>query len=647
MSASLTESLLLAGRWAPSRVLFGPQETNLGNGRAFSERHAAYYARRARGGAGVIVLETASVHDSDWPYECAPLAAEAGPGWRMVAEACRPYASLVLAGLGHTGSQGSSAYSQAALWAPSRVADVTSRELPAEMTAIQIGAVVESFVSAAVRAVESDLAGVEIDAGQSSLLRQFCSGLTNERSDRFGTDRSALLIETLRAVRDTLGRESIIGLRLSCDELAPWAGITADSAVDLAVAASEFVDYLVPVRGAPMSASAYRPDGHTEPGFNRDMCSRMRAAVDGRALVVLQGSVADAGMAQEALDDATADLVEMTRAQIAEPDLVALVRAGQSRSVRPCTLCNQFCRVRDPWNPVVSCVGEPHAGHESEPEYAQTVLGAPTGGRTGLAPGTEITVVGAGPGGLEAARVLAAQGHRVTVLEQAERSGGMLRTVAKLPGQERFGLLADWLEAEVLRLGVHIEFGRRVSEAELDGRMILATGSVAGPRHYTADCPVIEACDLLVGDVEHLVPDGPVVITDTLGDGTGVGIAELLAATGRPVTLVTPDPVAGAKTARTGDLADANGRLQRAGVQTAKSSALVSVADGVAVVRHLLTDTCGDVKCTAVVHNGYRRPHVLAPALPSVGDCVAPRTVHHAILEGRRAALALASAGVR
>jgi len=138
----LTDPITLAGRTAPSRVVFGPHETNLGRRRGLSEAHVAYYARRARGGAGIVVTETASVHDSDWPYERAPLAADCLEGWREVAEACHACGSLVLAGLGHTGLQGSSAFSQAALWGPSRFADAGSREVPMQMEQSEIDAVV-------------------------------------------------------------------------------------------------------------------------------------------------------------------------------------------------------------------------------------------------------------------------------------------------------------------------------------------------------------------------------------------------------------------------------------------------------------------------------------------------------------------------
>src|SRR5450631_1851168 len=140
---------MVAGRTAPSRVVFGPHETNLARRRELSDRHVAYYGARAAGGAGIVVTETASVHPSDWPYERAPLAEMCGPGWSVVAEACRPYGTVVLAGLGHSGSQGSSAHSQSAMWAPSPVADVVTREMPVEMEQADIDELVAGFAAAA------------------------------------------------------------------------------------------------------------------------------------------------------------------------------------------------------------------------------------------------------------------------------------------------------------------------------------------------------------------------------------------------------------------------------------------------------------------------------------------------------------------
>ncbi|NIH88042.1 mycofactocin system FadH/OYE family oxidoreductase 1 [Amycolatopsis granulosa] len=604
----LTGPVRVGGRTAPSRVLFGPHETNLARGRALADRHVAYYRRRAEGGAGIVVTETAGVHDSDWPCERAPLAAACGPGWRSVVDACRPHGTLVVASLGHAGGQGSSAYHQSALWAPSRVPDPVSRELPMEMEEPEITTLIAGFRDSAALAAESGVDGVEIDAGQYSLVRQFCSGLTNHRRDAYG-DRGRLLREVLAAVRAAIG-DRILGLRLACDEGAPWAGITPEQAAALVHDVAGLLDYLVPVRGSAFADS--RPDLRTEPGFNAGLCRSLAGSVT----TVLQGSVVDPARAEQALE--YAGLVEMTRALIADPDLVRQVRIG--RTPRPCVLCNQMCRVRDPRNPVVSCIGEPRSGHETEDP-----LGGPGSGA--------VLVAGGGPAGLEAARVLALRGFDVELTERDDRLGGMVRIAARVAGRERLGRLVDWLEAEVRRLGVRVSTG--VETREPDGRpVIVATGSTAGPRDYAVEGgAVLDVVTVLAGAA---LPDGPVVVHDPVGDWVGAGVAELLAGR-RAVAIVSPDPVIAA---RTGDLAGVNTRLQRAGVTLVKRSRPRVVRRDHVVAEDVHTGAVRELPCAVLVHCGHRWPD---PALPgvAVGDAVAPRTIHEAVLEGRRAAVAL------
>jgi 2,4-dienoyl-CoA reductase-like NADH-dependent reductase (Old Yellow Enzyme family) len=127
----LLQPLTIGTRSSKNSLMFGPHATNLGDDlRGLSPRHVAYYERRAMGGCGIIVVEGASVHDSDWPYERAPLATQCATGWTAISEACHARGSLVIASLDHAGGQGSSAYSQLPLWAPSRVPEVNSREVP-------------------------------------------------------------------------------------------------------------------------------------------------------------------------------------------------------------------------------------------------------------------------------------------------------------------------------------------------------------------------------------------------------------------------------------------------------------------------------------------------------------------------------------
>ncbi len=650
MSTALTDPVDLGPRRAPCRVIFGPHETNLSRNRGISARHVAYYARRAAGGCGVIVTETASMHPSDWPYERAPLAADCGPGWAQVVAACRAHGALVLAGLGHAGMQGSSAFSQSALWAPSRVPDASSRELPMEMADTEIDAVVDGFAAAAALAAGADLDGVEINAGQHSLLRQFHSGLTNQRGDDYGQDRLLLTERVLRAARGAVGGGRVLGLRLCCDEFAPWAGVTPDVAAEQAARLAELADYLVVVRGSIYSVPATRPDLHTAAGSGAELCRQIRAAVAGAVPVVLQGSVVDLGQAQWALDDGVADLAEMTRAQIADPDLVARCRSGEAERVRPCVLCNQACMVRDNRNPVITCIVEPRSGHELDD--------ADTAGAD--QPRHSVLVVGGGPAGMEAARVLALRGNLVRLAERGPALGGMLASAAQVHGRQRLGVAVDWWQRELRRLEVAVSLGHAVTAAELDDalasgvRVVLATGSVPGPREYhvAVGAHVVEAADL-VGLVNSGAldrwPAGRAVVFDPIGGPIGVGVAELLAANGRPTSIVTQDQIAGTQLALTGDLADANSRLQRVGVARELRSLLRTITGDHVLLEDRWTGEQRTVGCAFVVHCGHRLPeqtlYLHRPGTPRAGDCVAPRTVLEAVLEARRVALAVGAAG--
>ena len=653
---SLGDPVAVGPRTAPSRLLFGPHETNLADGRALSDRHVAYYARRAAGGAGVVVTETASVTPDDWPYERAPLASLAGPGWESVARACAPWSTLVLAGLGHAGGQGSSAYSQEVMWAPSPVADVVSREPPAALDQAGMDEIVAAFGRAAGLAVRSGLAGVEIDGGAWSLVRQFHSGLTNLRGDAYGEDRLRFTRTVVAEVRRAVGPTGVVALRLSCDELAPWAGVTPEHAAGFVAELAGTVDLLTVVRGGPYSTGAYRPDAHVGAGFNRELCRRMRAAADGRLPVVLQGSVVDPGMAAAALSDGVCDLVEMTRALIADADLLSRVRAGRPDTVRPCILCNQACRVRDNRNPIVSCVVDPASGHETEEPYG--VPGADTaataGGQTAASRGAPaVLIIGGGPAGMECARVLALGGRPVRIVERSSALGGALAAAAVGPGRETLRRATDWLASEIGRLGVNVELDTAAgadmirTARERGEEVVLATGSrVETTRYADSGLPVLDALSVLA-DPSRL-PDGPVVVADTVGDTVGVNLAEWLAtAHGRQVTLVCPDPVAGTQLSRTGDLADANGRLQRAGVTRQLRSLIRRIGpDGVAV-EDCWTAAPTLVPAASVVDCGHRLPEesiyleVADPTIPRAGDCVAPRTLLEAVLEGRRVAFRL------
>ncbi|MBK8174720.1 MAG: NAD(P)-binding protein [Rhodospirillales bacterium] len=645
-AASLFTPLILGRRTAPSRIVFGTHQTNFATHNRFEKRHATYYAARAAGGTGVIVLEGSVVHPSDRPYEYAIFGydKEVVDGYRLVAEAIHRHGALALAHLTHSGMQGSSHVSQLPLWAPSPVPEVNSRELPKEMEVEDIAAVIEGFVAAARYAIDGGLDGVEINAGQDSLLRQFISPLTNHRSDGHGgslENRLRLVRAVIRAVREEMGPEPVLGLRLVGDEYAPWAGIKPEDASEIAalLAASEGrVDFISVTSGSIYSAHLTRPGLYMPPAFAAHLAAGIKAAV--AVPVIAQGSIADAQTAMSLIEHETADAVEMTRALIADPDLAVKVREGRSEAVRPCLLSNQDNIVGMVQNPRLSCVNNPAAGYEGTPEFAPLTR-APMHYR--------VMVVGAGPAGLEAARVAALRGHAVTVWEKSEQAGGAVRLAAMAPGRDRLGLAVDWLEDQVRKLQVIIRTGiavtpERVREEDPDA-VIVTTGGRAAPFSPGSDgATVVGPRQVLAGNVA--VEAGKAVVLDSVGDTIGMGVAEWLAEHGWRVEVVTSDMFVGQKLTASMELTPWNQRACAKGIAFRPQVDVQRIVGRTVIGADRFdrqTMTIDDVDLVVAV----------APEVPDedlyyalkdegrrvfrAGDCVAPRYLSQAILEGYRA----------
>ena len=613
---------------APNGVMFGPHVTNLGTDeRTFSDQHIAYYARRAQGGCGVIVLEGMSVHHSDWPYERAPLASHCAESLNELTAVLHKERCLVFASLDHSGGQGTSAYHQQPLWAPSRVPEVNSREVPKWMEQADVDEVIEGFVNAARIAVSSGCDGVEINAGQHSMVRQFLSGLTNHRDDAWGQDKTLFARTIIEKVREAIG-DAVIGLRLSCDELAPWAGITPDMAVELAPQlAACGLDYLVVVRGSIFSVEKTRPDFHEPEGFNTDITQRVQAVLN--IPVFLQGSIVQPHMAMSAVEQGVCAGVEMTRAQIADPDLVNKMLADDVAKIRPCIRCNQTCQVRDARNPIVTCVVEPTSGHEStDPNWYTQVASK------------KVAVVGAGPAGLEAAYTAARRGHLVEVYEQRNAAGGVAAFAG--PG----GAFVHWLYEQCVALGVQFHFGVCVNETtNLGADVVLqCTGSRPGVPTYTLPdhSAAFDVVDVMNGSCV-LPESGDILLHDPIGGPIAIALAQWL---GQRAILVTPDNIAGNELSRSGDLAPANVRLAQQGTRVVKRALVRSVtksAQGVCIeVQDRYSGETTTYEAAAFIDCGFRLPtEHIAPQFHLAGDSVAPRTILEAVLEARRAVFML------
>lgn len=643
----LLTPLLLGSKTAPNRLVFAAHQTNFATHNRLTERHVAYYEARAAGGVGVIVLEGSVAHPSDWPYEYAVFGYDPAvvDGYRQIAEAVHRHGALALAQLTHSGMQGSSHYSQLPLWAPSPVPEVNSRELPQAMDAEDIIAVIEGFRQAARYASNGGLDGIELNAGQDSLIRQFLSPLTNQRSDEYGgalENRLRFARQVIKVVRDEVGRNVIVGLRLCGDEYAPWAGVKPEDAAEIAqcLESDGLLDFISVTSGSIYTGHLTRPGLFQPPGFIAHLAAGIKAAV--KLPVFAQGSIVDPVMAAQLLADGKADAVEMTRALIADPELPMKLRQGRADDIRPCLLANQDNIIGLVQNPRLSCANNPAAGYEREAEFAP------------LKPARvahRIFIIGGGPAGLEAALVAALRGHRVTLYERDAQLGGAMRLAAAAPGRERLALAVDWLERQVRKLDIAIHAGVEMTAesiiAEAPDAVIIAVGGFPGRQagvRFAETAPVVNPRQVMRGEVP--ITPGRAVILDTLGDPVGMGVAEWLTQRGWQVELVTRDLFVGQRLTASLELTAWNQRAAAHGIIFRPQGETLEVAERSVLVADLFdhretriddVDLVVDVSPETPDEKLYFALKSSGLRVFRAGDCVAPRYLSQAILEGYRA----------
>ncbi|BAF58776.1 NADH:flavin oxidoreductases [Pelotomaculum thermopropionicum SI] len=622
----------------PNRIVFGAHPTNFASRNLLSDRHVAYYRERARGGAGMIVLEEQLVHPSDLPYEKAlfGFSEEIIPGYRRVAEAVHEHGAVVVAQLNHSGMQSEGSTAMHVLWAPGTVPDVVSREVPKAMEESDIAEVTGGFARAAGHAVAGGLDGVEINAAQFSLVRQFMSPLTNRRADSYGgslANRLRFCIEILKAVRAVLGEDRLLGIRLCGDELAPWGGLTPEDAAEIAVELEKLdvLDYLTVSAGSLYSLHLSAATFYIEPGFAVEAAAKIKKAV--RLPVFAEGRIHRPEYAARIVDEGLVDGVYMNRALICDPWLPRKLERGEVERVRECLSCNQGCQVRHAMGKPLSCAVNPVAGREYEEETA--------GLRPAGAP-KKVLVVGGGPAGMEAARTAAIRGHRVILWEAGPAPGGALAACAHIGEFAR--LLKTWAR-ELADCGVAVVTGKYCRPedvlAERPDALVLATGSrTAKPAFPVRKCPAVTAREAAVK------PDGvgkTVLFWDEVGDRVMARAVEKLLAGGKTVYFVTPDLFAGGKLAATLELTPFYRRFMAGAAEIFTSSLVIEVDGGRAVVENRFGGrTVTLTGIDTLVYNCWPRPDeslylALKDRVEEVyraGDCLAPRGIAEAVRDG-------------
>src|SRR3954449_1117321 len=640
----LYSPLELRGQVLRNRIVSTPHATGWGRDGLIDPREVDYHVRKAAGGCALVMtFGSASVDPTTAAsYGSISLWDERNdPALRALADGVHGHGARCMSQMTHMGRRGTSTTTGIPLRAPSDLPEGVHLEVPVPLAVAEIPAIVQRFADAAARLERCGWDGCEVTSFGGHLIEQFFDPRVNTRRDEYGgglEHRTRFGREVVEAVRAAVSDDFIVSFRMAVDQCLT-GGLGPDELIEVArsLAASGAIDVFSVSggTGATRLSTAYFVPGDQLPeGVYNERARRFREAVG--VPVVVAGRNVEPAMADACVASGV-DLVAMTRAIIADPDLPAKARAG--RSARPCIGLNEGCIGRLYTDRPMWCSVNPGI---RDPELARLAR-ASTPGR--------VVVVGGGVAGLEAARGAALRGHDVVLLERRPRLGGRARLAGARRGRERWARYIDWLRDEARGAGAELRTGVAATAdavlAEAPDAVILATGSELRPAAAPpGPVPTIDVDVLLERGAPSVQPRSALVLDDE-GGFLAPTAAERLAGAGFTVEIATTHPVVGAEIDPT-QQPFVFRRLALAGVVMTPHLSGVSTDQTGVTLRNLYTE-CDERRdgVGLVVMAGYRRAVVglrdeliaLRPELRLVvaGDALAPRTLLDAVAEGARA----------
>jgi 2,4-dienoyl-CoA reductase-like NADH-dependent reductase (Old Yellow Enzyme family)/thioredoxin reductase len=633
-----------------NRIVSSGHDTVMAENGQVTDRLIAYHEARAAGGAGLIVLQVSGVHPTaKYTYHVLMADTDEGiPGYRRLADALHEYDCKVFGQLFHGGREimESQDGSLPVSLAPSAVPNERFHVMPRAMPVSLVEEVVAGYGAAARRLREAGLDGAEVVASHGYLPAQFLNPRVNVRTDQYGgseENRLRFLREVLAAVRAEVGSDFVVGLRVSAGEESE-DGLTTDEVVELLRTLDDdgTIDYYSVVAGtsATLTGSDHIvPPMNFPAAYTAPMAAQVKAAVS--VPVMVAGRINQPHEGEQVIAQGQADAVAMTRAMICDPVMPHKAQAGLVDEIRACIGCNQACIGHFHAGYPISCIQHPETGREQL-----------YGIRMPAKQPRDVMVVGGGVGGMKAAVVAAERGHRVTLYEAGKRVGGQVLLAEQLPGRAEFGGAITNLRGEVERNAIKV-----VTDHEVDADfvrqqspevVVVATGARPHvPTLELMDDPVVRTAWQIIEGAE--VPSGRVVVADWQCDWVGLGVAQLLAERGRKVTLAVDGYMAGQRIQQyVRDVMTAD--ALRAGVEILTLVRPYGADADSVYLQHVLTGepVIVDDVAALVLAQGHDPVTSLVDALVdypgevhAIGDCLSPRTVEEAVLEGLQVATAL------
>ncbi|MFY9327174.1 MAG: FAD-dependent oxidoreductase [Georgfuchsia sp.] len=548
-----------------NRIIFGPHITNFWPNQLGDKHTTAYYEERAAGGVAAIITGATPIDETadHQPYKtCAMWSDACIPGLRDIADAVHRYGTKFLIQLSHPGVHRVPSEDHHPLVAPSQVpGEEDAFHFPREVTVEDLSVIADKFADAAERAKRAGVDGIEIQGAHGYLLWSFITPTMNKRTDQYGgplENRVRFFLEVIDKIRKRVGKDFIVGCRLSSGDMVP-GGIEPEETAQIAsmLEATGQIDYI------HCSIALYRTVNYIvashysglEPGYEAPLTKIVKAAVK-KIPVFVVGRINDAKLADKLIIDGVADACVLVRELISEPEFVNKAQQDRADDIRPCAYWNQGCLARAWKGQRIQCMMNYATGNELE-FGTKHVLPA--------AKPKHILVVGGGPAGLELARIATRRGHRITLHERSSALGGQINMFSSLPGRAEIRNWLDWLVGQVRKAGVDIHLNSEISSNNLDSilsaakvdEIVVASGAraAADGRSGVTTEPIAGYDQPHVMTYEHILQGNMldklgsrVLIVDELAERIAPGLAEMIAGSGRKVEILTRWPNVGHKT---------------------------------------------------------------------------------------------------